>query len=117
MNYNEIYNVETLRYMINDVNGWGGSLENLEYYEMEDFNLFMEGHTPEYIANRIYFGNFDPTDDYFRFNGYGNIETISKWELKHIIEDWADDIVEAYKELTNEGVLNGELLDDMEDNI
>ena len=35
MNYNEIYTVETLRYMASEVNGWDGSLENLEYYEMD----------------------------------------------------------------------------------
>ena len=116
MNYNEIYTVETLRYMVNEINGWDGSLENLEYYYMEDFNFIMEGREPEFIAHRVYFGDFNPTHDYFRFNGYGNIETISEWELERVMEDWADDIVVAYKELSNEGSLDGYLLDEIEDN-
>ena len=116
MNYNEIYTVETLRNMVNEVNGWDGSLENLEYYYMEDFNFIMEGRTPEFIAHRVHFGDFNPTHDYFRFDGYGNIETISNWELERVMEDWADDIVVAYKELSNEGYLDGYLLDEIEDN-
>ena len=116
MNYNEIYTVETLRNMINEINGWDGSLENLEFYHIEDFNFIMEGHTPEFIAHRIHFGDFNPTHDYFRFKGYGNIETISVWELERVIEDWADDIVIAYKELSNEGFLSDYLLGEIEDN-
>ena len=116
MNYNEIYTVETLQYMASEVNGWDGSLENLEYYEMDQFNELMSGHDPEFIAHRTFFGNFNPTHDYFRFNGYGNIETISNWELERVMEDWADDIVERYKELSEEGVVDGYLLDEIEDN-
>ena len=116
MNYNEIYTVETLQYMASEVNGWDGSLENLEYYEMDQFNELMSGHDPEFIAHRIFFGDFNPTHDYFRFNGYGNIETISNWELERVMEDWADDIVIAYKELSEEGVVDGYLLDELEDN-
>ena len=116
MNYNEIYTVETLRYMINEINGWDGSLENLEFYHIEDFNFIMEGYAPEFIAHRIHFGDFNPTYDYFRFNGYGNVESISERELERAIEDWADDIVVAYRELSNEGFLSGHLLDEIEDN-
>ena len=116
MNYNEIYTVETLRNMVNEVNGWDGSLENLEYYYMEDFNFIMEGQTPEFIAHRIHFGDFNPTYDYFRFNGYGNVESISERELERVIEDWADDIIITYKELSNEGFISGYLLDELEDN-
>ena len=116
MNYNEIYTVETLHYMVNEINSWDGSLENLAYYEMDQFNELMSGHDPEFIAHRIFFGNFNPTHDYFRFDGYGNIETISNWELERVMEDWADDIVIAYKELSNEGFLSGYLLDEIEDN-
>ena len=116
MNYNEIYTVETLQYMASEVNGWDGSLENLEYYEMNQFNELMSGHDPEFIARIIFFGNFNPTHDYFRFDGYGNIETISNWELERVMEDWADDIVERYKELSEEGGVDGYLLDEIEDN-
>lgn len=114
MDYNKIYTAETLQYMTSEVNGWDGSLENLEYYEMDQFNEFMNGHDPKFIACRIHFGKFNPMDDYFRFDGYGNIETISHWELERIMEDWADDIVERYKELSAEGAVDGDLLDDIE---
>ena len=115
MNYNEIYTVETLQYMASEVNGWDGSLENLAYYEMDQFNELMSGQDPEFIAHRVFFGNFNPTHDYFRFDGYGNIETISNWELERVMEDWADDIVERYKELSEEGVVDGYLLDELDE--
>lgn len=115
MNYNEIYTVETLQYMAQEVNGWDGSLENLEYYDMEQFNDIMCGHDPEFIAHRIHFGDFNPMDDYFNFDGYGNLESVSVWELERIMKEWADDIVERYKELSDEGAVDGDLLDELDD--
>ena len=115
MNYNEIYTADVLLSMVREVISWDGSLENLEYFEMEEFNIIMEGQNPEFIAHRVYFGNFNPTHDYFRFDGYGNIETISGWELERVMEDWADDIVERYKELSEEGVVDGYLLDELDE--
>lgn len=114
MNYNEIYTSETLQYMASEVNSWDGSLENLAYYEMDQFNEFMSGHDPEFIACRIHFGDFNPMDDYFSFDGYGNLISLSSFELGSELSDNAFEIIERYKELSAEGAVDGDLLDDIE---
>lgn len=45
-------------------------------YSMEDFDELMSGQKPWEIARATYFGKrFNPCDDWFRFNGYGNLES------------------------------------------
>jgi len=114
MNYNEIYTVETLQYMASEINGYDGSLEYFEWYDMDDLDEIMHGQDAHWIACRVHFGDFNPMDDYFRFDGYGNLISLSTYDFEDEISDNADEIVERYKELATEGVVDGDLLDDTE---
>lgn len=49
-------------------------------YFMEEFDGIMEGKNPWEITRACYFGDFNPTHEYFWFNAYGNLES----------EDWID---------------------------
>lgn len=44
-------------------------------YSMDDFNELLSGREPWDIARTVYYGEFCPTDSYFRFNVYGNLES------------------------------------------
>lgn len=44
-------------------------------YNMDDFNEILEFLEPWDIARAAYFGDFNPTNDYFRLNVYGNLES------------------------------------------
>lgn len=48
-------------------------------YSMDDFDELMNGSVEEngalWLAQRIFFGDFNPNHDYFYFNGYGNLES------------------------------------------
>lgn len=114
MNYNEIYTVETLQYMASEINGYDGSLEYFEWYDMDDLDEIMHGQDAYWIACRVHFGDFNPMDDYFSFDGYGNLISLSTYDFEDEISDNADEIVERYKELATEGVVDGDLLDDTE---
>lgn len=46
-----------------------------EIIEMERFDEICEGMIPSDIAQRIFYGDFNPTHSYFRYNGYGNFES------------------------------------------
>ena len=61
---------------IEHVNAWDD-----EIFDMDMFNDIFDGQTPEYIACRIFYGDFNPNSDYFRFNGYGNLESVWSYEL------------------------------------
>lgn len=45
-------------------------------YHMEDFDEIMGNESPWEVARCCYYGReFCPAHDYFRFNGYGNLES------------------------------------------
>lgn len=45
-------------------------------YSMEEFDEIMGNMSPWDIVRAAYFGHeFNPTNDYFRFNGYANLES------------------------------------------
>ena len=44
-------------------------------YDMNSFNELMERYNPIDIANRVVYGEFNPNHDYFRFDGYANLES------------------------------------------
>ena len=46
-----------------------------EIIEMERFDEICEGMIPSDIAQRIFYGDFNPTHSYFRYNGYANFES------------------------------------------
>ena len=46
-------------------------------YFMDDFDEIMGGMKPWEIARATFYGNrFNPCDDYFYFNAYGNLESL-----------------------------------------
>ena len=46
-----------------------------EIIEMERFDEICEGMTPSDIARSIFYGDFNPNDEYFHYDGYGNFES------------------------------------------
>lgn len=84
-NYVEHLIGNDLAQLLQHMNAYDGCFEEATYYDMDEFDEFMSNYTPMEIAQMIYFGEFNPNDDYFRFNGYGNLESA----------DWPDVVAEA----------------------
>lgn len=55
-------------------------------YSMDDFDELLCGGEPWDIARMAYYGEFCPTDSYFRFNVYGNLESTDN----PLREGWID---------------------------
>ena len=91
-------NMEVTRDVVNELNSWNGCLDFLEAIDMEELDLYLEGLTPTEIANRMFFGYFNPNEDYFRFNAYGNLESLSEYDLEIEPRTYIDEIVEALLE-------------------
>ena len=49
-------------------------------YSMSEFNEVMSAFEPERIADMCYYGDYNPTAEWFTFDGYGNIKCISKYD-------------------------------------
>ena len=99
-----MYTVEQLELMVREMNAWDGSFDNLAVYENDDefFQIFFESKVMEAVR-AVSYGDYNYMEEFVRFNGYGNIESLSEREWHQELEDEADDIVEQYLEMVEDG--------------
>ena len=88
-------NMETTRDVVNELNLYNNCLDFLDFYYMEDLDEYLKGYAPTEILNKMFYGDFNPNNDYFKFNVYGNLESYNEWELIEEYEIYIDEIIEA----------------------
>ena len=93
-NYVEHLTGDDLTVLLQHMNGYDGCFEESTYYDMDEFDEFLSTCTPSEIARMIFFGDFYPNDEYFRFNDYGNLESANWGDVVAEAEDLVDDIFE-----------------------
>ena len=93
-NYVEHLIGDDLAVLIQHMTSYDGCFEEAYYYDMDEFDEFMSNYTPMEIAQMIFFGEFNPNDEYFHFNAYGNLESAN----------WGDVVAEA--EYLEEDIIN-----------
>lgn len=83
-------------------------------YSMDDLDEVCSGQDAFWIACRVYYGEFNPNDDYLQFNGYGNFISFGAYGVKEYvyIDDIVDYIIEHNDSLYNDDIQN--LLDEYE---
>ena len=92
--YVENLSKDELADLLQHMNWYDGCFEDCVYYYMEDFDGFLDDYTPLEIAQMIFFGNgFNPNDDYFRFDAYGNLESANWGDVVDVAEDLVYDII------------------------
>ena len=109
--YIESMNTDDLREVVRDINSWDGSLDNLAYYNMDEFDELLDGYTPMEIAELVQYGEFNSCNQYFGFDVYGHLVSCSEDELDSEIGMYEDDIVDALLSF------DGNLYDDKLQNI
>ena len=92
--YVEQLNESDLVSLIQYMNSCDGSFEEVTYYPMESFDEVMSNGTPSEIARMIWYGKFNPNDEYFRFDAYGNLESFDWYDVVAEAEDLKDDIID-----------------------
>ena len=83
-----------LAYLLQHMNAYDGCFDDAIYYDMDEFDELMSNYSPLEIAQMIWFGEFNPNDDYFRFNAYGNLESADCLDVEAEVEDLKDDIID-----------------------
>ena len=69
-------------------------MDGLAAYNMDDMDEILYGKTPSEVALLIFYGSgFSPINDYFRFDGCGNLESFDKEDYIQEIKDCMDDVV------------------------
>lgn len=88
-------NLEVLQEVVQEINLWDGSLENLEVYSNDEefFETFFP-NDPFRLIGAIQFGSYSINDDYVKFNGLANLESFDEYELKQELKDNIDEIIE-----------------------
>lgn len=67
--------------------------EELFVFDEEFFNLFFDN--PLDAVRAAFFGNIKNwSDEYIKFNGYGNLVSLSEYEAASLANDYADQIFE-----------------------
>lgn len=93
-NYVEHLIGDDLACLLQHMNAYDSCFDYCVYYDMDEFDEFLDGYTPMGIAQMIFFGgNFNPNHDYFRFNAYGNLESANWGDVVAEAEDLVDDII------------------------
>ena len=87
-------NEDVLIDMVQELNSWNGCLDWLEFFENDGdfFESFFENKLDAVRAT--FYGDYKFNDDYVRFNGYGNLESFSEYDMIEEIKDSIDEIVE-----------------------
>ena len=83
---------QTIFYLVNEIYWRNGELSHLVWEDMESFDELCQGMEPHKIANCIFYGEFCPNDNYFRFDDLGNLESCDYIELDNYD---IDEIIEA----------------------
>lgn len=93
----EELNTEQLKEMARSVNSYNGGLDWLEYWENdEDFFNTMYEDNPMEAARAVCYGEYNFTDEYVRINAYGNLTSANEWEYNREIDDYKEEIIEAW---------------------
>ena len=94
-NYVEHLIGDDLANLLQHMNSYDGCFEEITYYDMDSFDEFLSNNTPMEIAQMIFYdGEFNPNDEYFRFNAYGNLESANWGDVVAEAEDLIDDIID-----------------------
>ena len=85
---------DDLAILLQHINAYDGNFDDCVYYEMDSFDEFLDGYTPLEIAQMIFYGGeFNPNDEYFHFNAYGNLESANWGDVVDVAEDLKYDII------------------------
>lgn len=87
-------NEDVLISIVHELNGWNGCLDWLDFWENDEdfFECCFENKIE--VARAICYGDYNYNDDYVRFNGYGNLESFSEYDMIEELKDSIDEIVE-----------------------
>ena len=104
----------TLEDVVRELNSWNACLDYLDVYSNDEdfFEMFFKDKPAE-LARAIYYGDFNYNDEYIKFNGYGNLETFSKYDYEELLEENIEEITENLIEYAEYISIDSEELDDL----
>lgn len=98
----DINNFEEIYDLVYSINSHDESLIDLEYHynDEEFFNIFFGINTMDAVR-AVCFGDYRYNDDFVRFDGCGNLESVNKYELMAEYDLYKDEIADKIIELAD----------------
>lgn len=103
-------NMDVLKSAVQQLNAWNGCMDHLDVYENEED--FFDSHfynKPMAAVRAAQYGEYCFTDEYVRFDGYGNLESLDEDDYHAELEQEIDVIIGHLQELYGRLELDGEL--------
>ena len=71
-------------------------------YSMDEFDEIAASFTPMELASRVVYGEFNPSDDWFMFDGYDNLKSFSDCDVfdffcENVESDYIIELAEQYE--------------------
>ena len=92
-------NTDDLQDVVVQINGYNGSLEFLDFLEMEMIDEILSEQLPSDILRNAYHGKFNPYEDYFSIDVYGHLVSYTEYEFKKELLDYLDEILDQLFEV------------------
>lgn len=108
-------NEDVLKDVVREINSYNGALDYLDYFENDEEFFSMFFTDPMEAVRATQYGDYNFTDDYVRFNAYGNLDSCDEWALLEDLKDNIDEIIEQLIENANNLYLDNELTEILED--
>ena len=103
-------NMDQLQQIVSELNSWNGCLDSLDINENnEEFFEMMFPNKPMEAVSAAHYGNYNYTDEYVRFNGYGNLESFDERTYEEELKDSIDEIIDNLIEYQSHLYLSDEL--------
>lgn len=94
---------DVLERIVRELNSWDGSFEELDVqpFDKDFFDNYFSDKME--VARATFFGDIKNwMDEYIRFNGYGNLESLSQYQYeKELVESGSELIERALEEADN----------------
>lgn len=119
---------------IEELDGYNGYLGDDRYYNMDELKEFYHNADIMDLMNRVYFGysedeaytdehgqikhcQFNPNQDYFKYNGYGNLISANYKDYTGFLDEWLVEDLLRHRQWINsieDDARLVELLDELE---
>ena len=104
-------NVNVLIDIVNEINSWSGELDYLDFQENDEefFNCYFSENPMEAVRAAQY-GDYNYSDEYVRFDAYGNLESFTEYEMQKTLGDNVDNIIESLEDNIDEIDINDDVI-------
>lgn len=81
---------ETLLSLFQECNSWDGYFDFVNTWDIEDLGSCMDTYE---IVRAVIYGDVRNVVDNVRFNAYGNLETVTDYQLYNECHDYIEDLI------------------------